>query len=62
MAGRPALDRHDRSAQVLLTLPSKQLDHYCQQALREDVSVPEIIRRELAKTSTNTGPTRKRVR
>ena len=54
MAGRPSIDPHDRSGHVLLTLPSKQLDDYCRQALREDVSVPEIIRRELAKKSKNT--------
>jgi hypothetical protein len=54
MAGRPALDPHDPSSKVTLTLPSRQLDEYCRQALREDVSVPEVIRRELAKKPKNT--------
>jgi hypothetical protein len=54
MAGRPALDPNDPSASVTLRLPSKQLDAYCQKARLEDVSVPEIIRRELSKRTKNT--------
>jgi hypothetical protein len=46
-AGRPPLDDEDPSGHVTLTLPSKQLDAFCKRALREDVSVPEIIRRDL---------------
>jgi hypothetical protein len=59
MAGRPALDPNDPSVSITLRLPSKQLDGYCQKARRaglaEDrtVSVPEIIRRELAKKTKN---------
>jgi Ribbon-helix-helix protein, copG family. len=45
--GRPPLDYHDPSARVTISLPSKQLDEYCKRAQRDDVSVPEIIRREL---------------
>jgi len=45
--GRPPLDDADPSGHVTLTLPSKQIDAFCRRALREDVSVPEIIRRDL---------------
>ncbi len=45
--GRPPLDEDDPSARITLSLPSKQLDTYCQRALRAAVSVPEIIRRDL---------------
>jgi hypothetical protein len=45
--GRPPLDEHDSSVQVGVTLPSKQFDELCKRALREDVSVPEIVRRLL---------------
>jgi hypothetical protein len=52
--GRKHVDPNDTSVVVGLTLPAKQYDEYCRQALREDVSVPEIIRRELdVKTSKN---------
>ncbi len=54
MAGRPALDPHDPSSKVTLTLPSKQLDAYCREALRLDLSVPEVIRRQLSKKPKNT--------
>jgi hypothetical protein len=46
--GRPALDPEDPSAKVCVSLPSKQYDAYARRALREDVSVAEIIRRDLA--------------
>ena len=45
--GRPPLDDEDGSVEVGVTLPTKQFDAYARRALREDVSVPEIIRREL---------------
>jgi hypothetical protein len=45
--GRPPLDERDPSARVTISLPSKQLDGYCKRAQRDDVSVPEIIRRDL---------------
>jgi len=45
--GRPPLDEGDPSKHVTISLPSKELDEYCKRALREAVSVPEIIRRDL---------------
>lgn len=45
--GRPPLAEDDISVPLCLTLPSKQYDEYAKRAIREDVSVPEIIRREL---------------
>jgi hypothetical protein len=45
--GRPPLDDDDESVPVCVSLPSKQFDAYARRALREDVSVPEIIRRAL---------------
>jgi hypothetical protein len=50
--GRPPLDRADPSVHVGVTLPSKQFDEYSKRALREGVSVPEIIRQDLEKKST----------
>jgi len=50
--GRPPLDRTDPSVKVSISLPSKQFDHYCDRARREDVSVPTIIRRDLAEKNT----------
>jgi len=51
--GRPPLDDDDPSVPVSISLPSKQFDEYSKRALREDVSVPEIIRRELGKKTKN---------
>jgi len=45
--GRPPLNDDDPSVKVEVSMPSKQVDAYCQRALREDVSVGEIIRRDL---------------
>jgi hypothetical protein len=45
--GRPRVDKNDDSVHVGVTLPAKQYDQYSTRAIREDVSVPEIIRREL---------------
>lgn len=45
--GRPPLDPSDRSITFAITLPRRQYDRYCVDALRSHVSVPEIIRREL---------------
>ncbi|HEV8445457.1 MAG TPA: hypothetical protein VGQ44_01510 [Gemmatimonadaceae bacterium] len=47
--GRPPVDDADTSTEVGVTLPTKQFDAYAKRALHEDVSVPEIIRRDLAK-------------
>jgi Ribbon-helix-helix protein, copG family len=45
--GRPPLDDADPSVPVTVTLPSKDFDALCKRALREGVSIPEIIRRDL---------------
>ena len=45
--GHPPLVDDDDSEQVCLTLPAKQYDEYAKRAIKEDVSVPEIIRRDL---------------
>lgn len=55
--GRPRVDDDDISHEVGVTLPLKQYNAYEEQARRltrtegKDVSVPEIIRRELQKKS-----------
>ncbi len=52
-AGRPRVDVDDTSVEVGVTLPSRQYDAYSREARRltrtegKDVTVPEIIRREL---------------
>jgi hypothetical protein len=52
--GRPRIDDDDTSIEVGVTLPMKQYDAYSRRAQRltrtegKDVTVPEIIRRELA--------------
>jgi hypothetical protein len=45
--GRPPLAADDASLHVGVSLPSRQYDDYCRRALEDDVSVPEIIRRDL---------------
>lgn len=45
--GRPPLDEDDPSVSVTVSMPSKQFREYCRRAQREDVPVPEIIRRDL---------------
>jgi len=45
--GRPPLDPADRTVPVTIGLPRKQFDAYCRQALRQGVSLPEVIRRYL---------------
>lgn len=45
--GRPRVDENDTTVEVGVSLPAKQFDAYAKRALREDVTVPEIIRREL---------------
>jgi|KBSSwiStaDraftv2_1062776.scaffolds.fasta_scaffold07998_4 hypothetical protein len=47
--GRPRLDVDDLSVHVGVTLPSKQFDAYARRALRAHVSVPAIMRRDLAR-------------
>jgi hypothetical protein len=45
--GRPPLDDEDPSDQICLTLPSTAVVAYRKRARREDVSLQEIIRRDL---------------
>lgn len=49
---RPRLDPNDSSVYVGVTLPAKQFDELSKRAIREDVSVPEIIRRQLEAKKT----------
>lgn len=55
--GRPRVDDDDTSVEVGVTLPATQYDKYSKQARRltraegRDVSIPEIIRRELQKNT-----------
>ena len=39
---------------LTLTLPSRQYDQYCADALRAAVSVPEIVRRQLEQKKLKT--------
>lgn len=48
--GRPPLDDDDSSTEVGVSFPTKQYDGYARRALHDDVSVPEIIRRDLDRT------------
>lgn len=50
--GRPPLDPGDDTVRVSVSLPAKQFDGYAKRAIREAVSVPEIIRRDLEKKLT----------
>jgi hypothetical protein len=49
--GRPPIDETDTSTEVGVTVPTKQFDAYAKRALEDDVSVPEIIRRDLDETA-----------
>lgn len=49
--GRPPVAPGDASVLVGVTVGSKQFAGYCRRAHRADVSVPEIIRRDLQKKS-----------
>ena len=46
--GRPALDPTQPSTSVSVTLPIGQFEGYCVRAAHDGVSVPEIIRADLA--------------
>jgi hypothetical protein len=46
-SGRPPIDDNDSTEHVCVSLPLKQVTAYRERAAREDVSVPEIIRRDL---------------
>ena len=45
--GRPPLDPADRTVPVNVALPAKYFDALCRQASREQITVPELIRRQL---------------
>lgn len=45
--GRPPVDPNDVSVYVGVTLPGKQYDELSKKAIREGVSVPQIIRLQL---------------
>jgi hypothetical protein len=45
--GRPPLDPDDPSVKVTISLPAKQFDRYCAAARRQDLSLPEVLRRAL---------------
>ena len=45
--GRKPLDDDDETVHVGVSLPARQYDELAKRALREAVSVPEIIRRDL---------------
>ena len=47
--GRPALDPQDPSTRVCLSLPSKSYDDLYTRARHARVTVPEFIRRTLAR-------------
>jgi CxxC motif-containing protein (DUF1111 family) len=50
--GRPPLDVTDAtSVHVHLRLPSKQYDALCQRAKRDDLTLPELLRRVLRRES-----------
>lgn len=48
-AGRPRVDPDDDSVQVTVTLPARQYDAYATTARRDALSIPAVIRRELAR-------------
>ncbi len=56
--GRPSVDADDQSVYVGVTLTAAQYDDLCQKAIREEVSLPEVIRRELAANKHLKTPTR----
>jgi hypothetical protein len=45
--GRPSVDAQNDPVRVTVTVSAKQFESLCRQALHEDVSVAEVIRREL---------------
>jgi len=45
--GRPRLDDDDESINVNVRMPSRKYDQLCEEARRQQVSVPEVIRRQL---------------
>ena len=51
--GRRSLDGEERSVSVTVVVPPKQFDDLCREAFREQVSVPEIIRRKIRRLSVD---------
>lgn len=45
--GRPSISDQGTTVQVGVSIPADKFDELCRRALREGVSVPEIIRRDL---------------
>jgi hypothetical protein len=54
--GRPPVDPDAASVYVGVTLTAAQYGEFCKKALRLDISVPEVIRRELANKKLKTLP------
>jgi hypothetical protein len=42
--GRPPLDPHDRSVEVMVSMPSKKYDAIYTEARTRRISIPELIR------------------
>lgn len=47
--GRPPLDPASPSVTITITLPAKVYDAYCLQALKEQRSLPAVLRQALEK-------------
>jgi hypothetical protein len=47
--GRPPIDPTDHTVSTHVRLPSREFDALCQLAQREHLSLPELIRRALAR-------------
>jgi hypothetical protein len=54
--GRPPLVEGDYPARVHVTVPSKEYDLAQKMARQEGVSIPELVRRGLAKLLSDTRP------
>jgi hypothetical protein len=50
--GRPPLDATDPSVHIGVTLPTKQFDALCARAQDAAITVPEVIRRLIADSTT----------
>jgi hypothetical protein len=47
--GRPRVDPDDESVQVCVTVTQRTYDRACVEAQRHGVSIPEVLRRQLAR-------------
>lgn len=52
--GRPRVDETDLSQLVTITLPRRQFDRLCQIALRNETSVPALIRKAIERQEKTT--------